>query len=373
MIRLWQERVMLRIGRPQEREIVLADGEREELERIARSRSAAHGLVRRAEIILASAAGEPNTSIARRLGVSNPTICHWRKKWFGQGIVGLYGEARPGRPRTHDEEAVADLLRTVLGSTPPGRTHWTVRTAAEATGLSKSTVARMLALFGVQPHRSRTFKLSTDPLFVDKVKDIVGLYLNPPDHAVVLCVDEKTQIQALERTQPVLPLGFGYIEGVTHDYIRHGTTTLFAALDIANGQVLTQCRARHRHQEFLGFLKHIDANVPKKLDVHLVVDNYAAHKHPKVRAWLAARPRFHVHFTPTYASWLNQVERWFALLSQRQIRRGSFVSAKHLVAQITAFVESYNEKSRPFVWTATSEAILEKVGRLCKSICGTRH
>lgn len=218
---------MLRIGRPQEREIVLADGEREELERIARSRSAAHGLVRRAEIILAFAAGEPNTSIARRLGVSNPTICHWRKKWFGQGIVGLYGEARPGRPRTHDEEAVADLLRTVLGSTPPGRTHWTVRTAAEATGLSKSTVARMLALFGVQPHRSRTFKLSTDPLFVDKVKDIVGLYLNPPDHAVVLCVDEKTQIQALERTQPMLPLGFGYIEGVTHDYIRHGTTTLF--------------------------------------------------------------------------------------------------------------------------------------------------
>lgn len=364
---------MARIGRPQEHVLTLKDNEREELERIARSRSAAHGLVRRAQIILASAGGEANTSIAHRLGVTNPTICHWRKKWFEQGLAGLYGEARPGRPRTHDEEAVADLLRTVLKSKPSGGTHWTVRSAAEATGLSKSTVARMLALFGVQPHRSKSFKLSTDPLFVDKVKDIVGLYLNPPDHAVVLCVDEKTQIQALERTQPILPLGLSYIEGVTHDYIRHGTTTLFAALDIANGQVMTQCRARHRHQEFLGFLKHIDANVPKRLDVHLVIDNYAAHKHPKVRAWLAARPRFHMHFTPTYASWINQVERWFALLTQRQIRRNSFISAKDLVAKINAFVQADNAKSRPFTWTATSEAILEKVVKLCKAINGTGH
>jgi transposase len=362
---------MARIGRPQERVLMLAASERDELEKIAHSRSAAHGLVRRAQIILASAGGEANTSIAHRLGVTNPTICHWRKKWFEQGLAGLYGEARPGRPRTHDEEAVAELLRTVLKSQPPGSTHWTVRSAAEATGLSKSTVARMLALFGVQPHRSKSFKLSTDPLFVDKVKDIVGLYLNPPDHAVVLCVDEKTQIQALERTQPILPLGLGYIEGVTHDYIRHGTTTLFAALDIANGQVMTQCRARHRHQEFLAFLKHIDANVPKILDIHLVIDNYAAHKHPKVRAWLAARPRFHMHFTPTYASWINQVERWFALLTQRQIRRGSFISAKDLIAKIDAFVEAYNAKSRPFAWTATSEAILEKIAKLCKAINGT--
>lgn len=364
---------MARIGRPQDRVLVLADSERDELQRIVRSRSAAHGLVRRAQIILASAGGEANTSIAHRLGVSNPTICHWRKKWFEQGLAGLYGEARPGRPRTHDEEAVAELLRTVLKSKPPAGTHWTARSAAQATGLSKSTVARMLALFGVQPHRSKSFKLSSDPLFVDKVKDIVGLYLNPPDHAVVLCVDEKTQIQALERTQPVLPLGLGYIEGITHDYVRHGTTTLFAALDIANGQVLTQCRSRHRHQEFLGFLKHIDANVPKKLDVHIVVDNYAAHKHPKVRTWLAARRRFHLHFTPTYASWLNQVERWFALITQRQIRRGSFQSAKDLIAKITAFVEAYNANSRPFVWTATSEAILEKIAKLCKAICGTEH
>jgi len=265
------------------------------------------------------------------------------------------------------------LLRTVLESKPADGTHWTVRSAAAATGLSKTTVGRMLTLFGVQPHRSKSFRLSTDPLFVEKVKDIVGLYLNPPDHAVVLCVDEKTQIQALERTQPVLPLGLGYLEGVTHDYVRHGTTTLFAALDIANGQVLTQCRARHRHQKFLGFLKHIEANVPPELDAHLVVDNYAAHKHPKVRAWLSARPRFHVHYTPTYASWLNQVERWFALLTQRQIRRASFVSAKDLVDKINAFVEAYNAKAKPFVWTATSEAILQKVERLCKAICGTGH
>jgi putative transposase len=231
----------------------------------------------------------------------------------------------------------------------------------------------MLRLFGVQPHRSKTFKLSNDPALVDKVRDIVGLYLNPPDNAVVLCVDEKTQIQALERTQPILPLGLGYSEGVTHDYIRHGTTTVFAALDIANGQVIAQCRQRHRHQEFLNFLKHVDAVIPTDLDAHLVVDNYATHKHPKVRAWLAARPRFPVHYTPTYSSWLNQIERWFAILTERQIRRSSAVSAKDLIANIEAFIATYNAKARPFVWTATSDAILEKIERICKAICGTGH
>jgi putative transposase len=364
---------MARIGRPQRRRLVLSGSERVELERLTRSPSAPHGLVRRVQIILASAAGEASTAIARRLNVSNPTICHWRKKWFEQGLVGLYGQARPGRPRTHDEEAVAHLLRTVLEKKPTAGTHWTIRSAAAETRLSKSTVGRMLALFGVQPHRSKSFKLSTDPLFVEKVKDIVGLYLDPPDHAVVLCVDEKSQIQALERTQPVLPLGLGYIEGITHDYLRHGTTTLFAALDIANGRVLTQCRPRHRHQEFLGFLKHIEANVPDDLEVHLVVDNYATHKHLKVRNWLAARPRFHLHHTPTYSSWLNQVERWFALLTQRQIRRGSFLSSNELIAKIDAFVHAYNEGATPFTWTATSEAILDKIARLCKAINGTIH
>jgi len=254
---------MAGVGRPQERVLCLGEGEREELERISRSHSAPHSVVRRAQIILASADGETNTAIARRLGTTNPTVCHWRKRWFEQGLVGLYGEARPGRPRTHDEERVAQLLRTVLESKPADGTHWTVRSAAQATGISKTTVGRMLALF------------------VDKVKDIVGLYLNPPDHAVVLCVDEKTQ-----------------------------------------------------------------------------------------RSWLS-RPRFHIHYTPTYASWLNQVERWFALLTERQIRRASFVSAKDLVEKIDAFVQAYNIKAKPFVWTATSEAILEKVERLCKAICRT--
>ena len=202
---------------------------------------------------------------------------------------------------------------------------------------------------------------------------IVGLYLNPPDHAVVLCVDEKSQIQALERTQPVLPMGLGYVDGITHDYKRHGTTTLFAALDVANGQVLAPCKARHRHQEFLAFLQRIDAAVPAALDVHLIVDNYATHKHPKVRAWLAERPRFQVHYTPTYASWLNQVERWFAILTSREIRRGSFTSAKDLIARITAFVAAYNARSRPFVWTATADDILAKLGRLCNVISGTQH
>jgi transposase len=239
-----------------------------------------------------------------------------------------------------------------------------VRSLAEETGVSKSTVQRWFELFGVQPHRQRHFKLSNDPFFIEKVRDIVGLYLNPPDHAVVLCVDEKTQVQALNRTQPMLPMGLGYVEGVTHDYVRHGTTTLFAALDVATGQVFSQCKPRHRHQEFLAFLRHIDANVPAQFDVHLVADNYATHKHPKVKAWLARRSRFHIHYTPTYASWLNQVERWFGIITQKAIRRGSFSSVKELVAKIERFVEHYNANPKPFMWTATAESILAKVERL---------
>ena len=232
---------------------------------------------------------------------------------------------------------------------------------------------RYFQLFGIPPHRTRSFKLSTDPLFVEKVRDIVGLYLSPPDHAVVLCVDEKSKIQALERTQPMLPIGLGYADGLTHDYRRHGTTTLFAALDIANGRVITQCRARHRHQEFLGFLKQIDANVPPGLDVHLVVDNYGSHKHPKARAWLARHPHFHLHFTPTYAPWLNQVERWFGILTQREIHRGSFATTKQLIARIETFVANYNSDARPFLRIATDEEILQKVAAISKVINGTRH
>ena len=244
---------------------------------------------------------------------------------------------------------------------------------AEHTSISESTVQRWFDLFGVQPHRQRHFRLSNDPFLMEKVRDIVGLYLNPPDHAVVLCVDEKTQIQALERTQPMLPMGLGYVKGVTHDYVRHGTTTLFAALNVATGEVLTQCRRRHRHQEFLAFLHHIDSSVLAHLDVHLVVDNYATHKHPKVKAWLAGRERYHMHYTPTYASWINQVERWFGLITQQAIRRGSSSSFKELVNKINAYVEPYDAKARPFVWVATAESILAKIERLCSVISGTQH
>jgi putative transposase len=269
---------------------------------------------------------------------------------------------------------VAEVINRALQTRPPdGSTQWSARSLAAATGISKTTVHRWLQTFSVQPHRQKHFKLSTDPFFVEKVRDIVGLYLNPPDKAMVLCVDEKTQIQALDRTQPLLPMGLGYVEGVTHDYIRHGTTTLFAALDVATGEVLTQCRPRHRHQEFLGFLRQIEKSVPEDLDVHLIVDNYCTHKHAKVRAWLAQRPRFHVHYTPTYASWLNQVERWFGIITQRAIRRGSFSSVKELIAKIEQFVAAYNKTKAPFNWTATADSILEKLQRLCAQISGTAH
>lgn len=353
--------------------LVLADVERTELERIVRSPTMPAGLVRRAKIILRSAAGDTHRAIATAVGVSLPLVSYWRKRFRDDRLAGLYDAPRPGRPRTHDEEEVARLLRTVLRTKPKDATQWSTRGVADKTGMSKSTVQRYFALFGVQPHRSRHFKLSTDPFFVEKVRDIVGLYLNPPDHALVLCVDEKSQIQALERTQPNLPLGLGYVEGITHDYTRHGTTTLFAALDAHSGEVLTQCKRRHRHQEFLAFLRHVDASVPADLDVHLVLDNYGTHKHPRVKAWLARRPRYHVHYTPTYASWLNQVERWFGLITQRAIRRGSFHTVRELVQRIDTFTTRYNRTAAPFAWTATAESILNKVARIAQAINGTSH
>jgi transposase len=354
--------------------LVLSADEEAQLRSLAGSRSLPHGLVRHAQIVLACAQGEANTSIARRMGLSNATVGKWRKRYLMQGIEGLHDELRSGRPRTHDDERVAEVINAALQTRPPdGSTHWTVRAMAAHTGVSKSTVQRWFSLFAVQPHRQRHFKLSNDPFFVEKVRDIVGLYLNPPDHAVVLCVDEKTQVQALNRTQPMLPMGLGYVEGVTHDYVRHGTTTLFAALNIATGQVITQCKKRHRHQEFLTFLRHIDDNIPEALDVHLIVDNYATHKHPRVRTWLARRPRYHVHYTPTYASWLNQVERWFAIITQMAIRRGSFSNVSDLVNKIELFVQHYNARATPFIWIATAESILAKIQRLCSYISGTRH
>jgi transposase len=324
-------------------------------------------------MILLTEEGVSVRETARRVKVTAPAVSNWRKRFREQRLAGLHDALKSGRPRTHDEERIAQLLNTALARRPKAATHWSVRTLGEETGISKSTVQRYLSLFGVQPHRAGSFKLSNDPFFIEKVREVVGLYLNPPDNALVLCVDEKSQVQALERTQPLLPMGLGYVEGVTHDYVRHGTTTLFAALDIANGQVFTQCKRRHRHQEFLSFLRHIDANVPKDLDVHLVVDNYGTHKHARVKAWLARRPRFHVHYTPTYSSWLNQVERWFGLITQRAIRRGSFSSVSDLRRQIERFVVQWNQHPKPFVWTATAESILAKVERLGKLICGTQH
>jgi putative transposase len=259
-------------------------------------------------------------------------------------LDGLLDEPRPGAPRKVGDAQVERVVRLTLESTPADATHWSTRAMAKRCGLSQTMVSRIWRAFGLQPHRVEGFKLSKDPLFIEKVRDIVGLYLNPPDHALVLCVDEKTQIQALQRTQPMLPLGLGYVEGVTHDYKRHGTATLFAALDVANGRVLTQCKARHRHQEFLSFLRHIEASVPAQLDVHLIVDNYGTHKHPRIKAWLARRARFHIHYTPTYASWLNQVEIWFGQITRKAIRRGSFQSVADLKAQIQRYAQHWNCK-----------------------------
>jgi len=360
----------MKIGRPK-KPLTLTKKEYEQLNSLASSRSLPHGLVRRVRIVLMAANGLTNRAIAERLGLSGVTVGKWRERYLKQGLEGLHDELRPGRPRSISDEQVATLIRKTLKTKPEDGTHWSVRSLAEETGVSKSTVHRIWRAFGLQPHRQRHFKLSTDPFFVEKVRDIVGLYLNPPDKAMVLCVDEKSQIQALDRTQPLLPMGFGYAEGVTHDYVRHGTTTLFAALDITSGKVLAQCKRRHRHQEFLRFLRHIDDNVPKDLDIHMIIDNYATHKHPKVKRWLAARPRYQVHFTPTYASWLNQVEIWFNIITQRAIRRGTFRSVKALITKIKQFVDNYNSKTRPFVWTATADSILEKIRKLCQCISGT--
>jgi transposase len=353
--------------------LTISEADRAQLDSMVRSRSMPHSLVRRARIVLLSGAGQSNREVARRCGVSAPAVSHWRRRYQERGLAGLHDELRPGRPRTHDDEQVAELIKLVVARKPDHATQWSVRSAAEETGISKSTVGRYFALFGLQPHRAKSFKLSTDPFFVEKVRDIVGLYLNPPDKALVLCVDEKSQVQALERTQPLLPMGLGYVEGVTHDYYRHGTTTLFAALDVLDGKVVTQCKPRHRHQEFLGFLKHLDANLPAQLEVHLIADNYGTHKHPKVKAWLATHPRYHMHYTPTYSSWLNQVERWFGLITHQAIRRGSFRNVKELVQKIDGYVAHYNLHRRPFVWTATADSILAKLQRLCKVINGTSY
>jgi putative transposase len=360
-------------GRPKA-ELVLSEAEQAQLTAIARSRSMPPALTERAQIVLACADGEPNSVVARRFRVTQATVGRWRRRYVEHRLQGLYDEVRPGRPRTIEDERIASLIQRTLQKRPKsGSTHWSVREAAAESGISKTSVHRYFQLFGLQPHRTENFKLSTDAFFIEKLRDVVGLYLNPPENALVLCADEKSQCQALERTQPMLPLGLGYVEGVTHDYKRHGTTTLFAALDVASGEVLAECKPRHRHQEFLGFLRKIDEAVPERLDIHLIVDNYSTHKHARVKSWLARHPRWHIHFIPTYSSWLNQVERFFALVTDKAIRRGSFSSVKDLVGKIDHFISRYNRSCRPFVWTATADSILQKLERLTSRISGTAH
>lgn len=345
--------------------IELSASERRELESLARRRKTAQGLARRARIVLAAADGLENKAIVETVGADANTVGKWRRRFAERRLDGLYDEPRPGAPRQIGDERIAEVIRRTLEETPPDGTHWSLRSMASAVGHAPSTIHRIWQAFGLQPHRSETFKLSSDPFFVEKVRDIVGLYLAPPERALVLCVDEKSQVQALDRTQPLLPMRPGQPERRSHDYMRHGTTTLFAALDIATGEVIGRCFARHRAREFLKFLRTIEANVPADLDVHLVMDNYATHKTPAIRNWFALHPRWHIHFTPTGASWLNQVERFFALLTEKQLRRGVHRSTGELEEAILAYIDTVNADPRPFRWTKTADDILATIKRFC--------
>ena len=363
---------MARIGRPLP-PFELGEDEQNELRRLERRRTVAQALALRARIVLACAEGQSNTTVAQRCGVTRPTVGKWRQRFVERGVDGLLDESRTGHPRTVGDEEVERVLVNTLESQPTDATHWSTRSMAKASGLSQSTVSRIWRAFGLQPHRTESFKLSTDPLFIEKVRDIVGLYLAPPERALVLCVDEKSQIQALDRTQPLLPMRPGQVERRTHDYLRHGTTTLFAALDVKSGEVIGQCRRRHRSQEFLRFLKQIEAAVPTELDVHLILDNYGTHKTPTVQRWVARHPRFHAHFTPTYSSWLNLVERWFALLTERQIRRGVFRSTRDLEQTIKRYLVQHNDNPKPFVWSKTADEILQALAWTCQRISDSGH
>jgi transposase len=348
----------------------LSEAERLELERWARRRKTTQALALRARIVLRAAEGSSNTAIAAELGVTTHTVGKWRERFARLRTDGLLDEPRPGAPRRIGDEQVAALVDRSLSAVPDGATHWSLRSMARAAGLSATTVGRVWRAFGLQPHRSETFKLSTDPLFAEKVRDIVGLYLAPPDRALVLCVDEKSQVQALDRTQPLLPLRPGQAERRTHDYARHGTTSLFAALDVRAGKVIGRCFPRHRATEFRRFLDEIDANVPPDLDVHLILDNSATHKTALVKRWLAKRPRYRVHFTPTSASWINQVERWFGLLTERALRRGVHRSVADLERDIRAFIDATNAEPKPFRWVKAADDILASVKRFCLHTLG---
>jgi transposase len=361
----------MRTGRPKVA-LILTDEERQRLASLAhRSRSAPH-VARRARIILACAEGADSKVVARRLHVTPATVCKWRGRFVRQRLDGLYDEPRPGAQRTITDEQVEAVVIRTLETTPRGATHWSTREMARAVGLSHMAISRIWHTFGLQPHRSETFKLSNDPLLIEKVRDIVGLYLHPPARAAVFCVDEKPQIQALDRTQPLLPLQPGQVERRTHDYKRHGTTTLFAALNAKTSEVITQFHQRHRSAQFREFLDLIEANVPRPLDVHIIMDNYSPHKTALIRNWFAKRPRFHVHYTPTYGSWMSLVERWFAELTMKQIRRGAYRSVAQLKAGIQEFIDAHQADPKPFVWTKSADEILASIGRFAQRTADAR-
>ena len=346
--------------------LALSDEERFELEALAARRKTAQALVLRARIVLACAEGSENKEVSAGLHIDQGTVGKWRRRFVERRMDGLHDEPRSGAPRSIDDVRIEGVIVRTLESLPADATHWSSRGMAKTSGISVSSVQRIWRAFGLQPHRMETFKLSTDPNFVGKVRDVVGLYVSPPEHAIVLCVDEKSQIQALDRSQPMLPMRPGQPARRSHDYTRHGTTSLFAALDIATGRVIGQCYGRHRAAEFRKFLDEIEAAVPADLDVHLVMDNYATHKTPLIRKWLAKRPRWHVHLTPTSASWLNQVERFFALLTEKKIRRGIYRSVTALRADIASFIASHNTSSKPFRWTKSANDILASIERFCR-------
>ena len=358
---------------PRLKPLTLTDDERSKLAAWTRRPKTAQRLALRARIVLAAADGHTNTAIAADLRVTLPTVGKWRQRFLDRRLDGLTDEPRPGPPRTISDARVEEVVTRTLETKPTNATHWSTRGMARHTGLSQTAISRIWRAFGLKPHRAETFKLSADPYFVEKVRDVVGLYLDPPDRAVVLSVDEKSGTQALDRTQPVLPMTPGQAERGTHDYVRHGTTSLFAALDVATGRVIGKCQRRHRHQEFVKFLADIDAAVPHEdgVTIHLVMDNYATHKTPAVRRWLARHPRFVVHFTPTSASWLNQVERFFAEITEKRIRRGVFRSVQELERAIEAYLAEHNRNPKPFRWTATADLILRRVEELCKRTCNS--
>jgi transposase len=359
-------------GRPK-RIVELTEAQREELTRWTRRATTAQALALRARIVLACAEGGDDFVVAERAGVNRTTVGKWRRRFVSHGMDGLLDEPRPGAPRKISDAEVERVIVRTLETKPRDATHWSTRAMAAETGMSQSAISRIWRAFSLQPHRTTTFKLSKDPLFIEKVRDIVGLYLSPPDRALVLCVDEKSQIQALDRTQPLLPMRSGHPEARTHDYVRHGTTSLFAALDVRTGRVIGQCHRRHRALEFRKFLETIDINVRADLDVHLILDNSSTHKTPAIHRWLTKRPRYHLHFTPTSSSWINLVERWFANLSDKQIKRGTHRSTRELEAAIRAFIDRGNETPRPFVWTKTAEQIFEKLKTYCLRTSDSGH